>query len=242
MQALLPIDIERRIRYATYIVQMIRMRHDFLRLVCFTDESIFTSRGVVNKQVHRHWHRKGENEHNLYIVDHQHRWSLMVWAGIVGDRIIGPFFFEGNLTGPRYSEFLQDIIPNVFEDVPINRNRIWWQQDGASVHNTVGTTNFLNQQFGNHWFGLRGPHRWPTRSPDLTPLDTFLWAHLKNECYKTVATTRDNMMERVRQACARITVPMLVNVRLNLAKRINQVLIQNGRHIEHRIRRGHRRP
>ncbi|KAJ8912063.1 hypothetical protein NQ315_016752 [Exocentrus adspersus] len=37
-----------------------------------------------------------------------------VWAGIIGDKIIGPFFIEGNLNGPAYLNLLQNsIIPEL---------------------------------------------------------------------------------------------------------------------------------
>lgn len=37
----------------------------------------------------------------------------------------------------------------------------------------------LDRQFPDHWIGRRGTVEWPPRSPDLTPLDLWLWGHLK---------------------------------------------------------------
>lgn len=36
---------------------------------------------------------------------------------------------------------------------------------------------YLDKTFPNRWIERRGPIEWPTRSPDLTPLDYFLWDH-----------------------------------------------------------------
>jgi hypothetical protein len=34
------------------------------------------------------------------------------------------------------------------------------------------------------WIGRGGPIAWPPRSPDLTPLDIFLWGYVKNTVYQ----------------------------------------------------------
>jgi len=73
------------------------------------------------------------------------------------------------------------------EEVPLeSRINMWFQQDGHPAHTaTKATKMLLNKKFGNHWIGLRGPHEWPPRSLDLTPLDFFLWGHLKQQVYAT---------------------------------------------------------
>jgi hypothetical protein len=35
-----------------------------------------------------------ENPHWMRQQDHQNRWSLNVWGGVVNNRIVGPFFFK----------------------------------------------------------------------------------------------------------------------------------------------------
>jgi hypothetical protein len=37
----------------------------------------------------------------------QYPQKVNVWAGIIDDRILGPFFLANNLTGDRYLQFLQ---------------------------------------------------------------------------------------------------------------------------------------
>jgi hypothetical protein len=37
----------------------------------------------------------------------QYPQKVNVWAGIIDDRILGPFIFANNLTGDRYLQFLQ---------------------------------------------------------------------------------------------------------------------------------------
>jgi hypothetical protein len=37
--------------------------------------------------------------------------------GVIGNRVIGPFFIEGNLNGERYDAILLNILPLLLEDI-----------------------------------------------------------------------------------------------------------------------------
>ncbi|KAJ4426763.1 hypothetical protein ANN_26562 [Periplaneta americana] len=41
--------------------------------------------------------------------------------------------------------------------------------------------------------------QWPARSPDLSPLDFFLWGTIKDNVYQNILTTPDDMQQRIRQ-------------------------------------------
>ncbi|KAJ8912869.1 hypothetical protein NQ315_008003 [Exocentrus adspersus] len=66
----------------------------------------------------------------------------------------------------------------------LERPVIIFQQDGAPPHNSRGTHQLLDRLFGNRWIGTNGPIWSPPRSPDMTPLDFFLWGLVRNEVYK----------------------------------------------------------
>jgi hypothetical protein len=42
---------------------------------------------------------------------------------------------------------------------------------------------FLNENYEGIWIGKGGPLAWPTWSPDLNPLDFFLWGCMKSRVY-----------------------------------------------------------
>lgn len=48
-----------------------------------------------------------ENSHWLRQVEHQKQWSVNVWCGIIGDKIIGPYFINGNLNINIYANFIK---------------------------------------------------------------------------------------------------------------------------------------
>ena len=44
-------------------------------------------------------------------------------------------------------------------------------------------TDVLNERFPDAWIRRGGPIPWPRRSPDLSPLEFFLWGYIKNIVY-----------------------------------------------------------
>ena len=56
--------------------------------------------------------------------------------------------------------------------------------------------------FPGRWTGRRGSVDWPPRSPDLTPLDFFLWGVLKDRVYaekpKTIRTLKRTIRDHIR--------------------------------------------
>jgi hypothetical protein len=71
----------------------------------FSDEATFCLNGTVNGQNCRYWAR--ETPHWMQEIHTQYPQQVNVWARIIDDRILGPFFFANNLTGDRYLQFLQ---------------------------------------------------------------------------------------------------------------------------------------
>jgi hypothetical protein len=57
---------------------------------------------------------------------------------------------------------------------------VFFQQDGAPPHWNLIVRASLNQRFPNRWIGRASPISWPTRSPDITPCDFFLWGYGKD--------------------------------------------------------------
>lgn len=76
----------------------------------FSDESTFCLNGNVNRHNCRYWAR--ENPHWIREQHTQFPQKINIWAGIIGQRIIGPFFMDYNLNGDRYLQLLRnEIVP-----------------------------------------------------------------------------------------------------------------------------------
>jgi len=79
---------------------------ELLSVILFTDEASFTQDGINNSwNVHMWSH---ENPHETHVTNFQRRFSVNVWCGVLGNRLIGPFVFHNNLTGNTYEAFLRN--------------------------------------------------------------------------------------------------------------------------------------
>lgn len=173
MQELRGRDFEKRVQFCRWGLEKINRENDFFDFVLFSDEATFHKNGTVNR--HNMHYYATENPHFVRCMNHQQRWSLNVWGGILGKRVIGPYFLDGHLTGRKYVRFLRHEFSNLLDEVPYGtRLRMWLQQDGAPPHFKTEVREYLNDHFNQKWIGRGGPVAWPPRSPDLTKMDFFM--------------------------------------------------------------------
>lgn len=233
-QELNPQDFHARQDFCMWAINNIEQEESFLMRILFSDEATFHRNGHVNR--HNYHYYADENPHVVRMTNYQQRWSLNVWGGILGEHLLGPYFIEGHLNGNSYLRFLHDDLDDLLENVPLAALRqIVFQHDGAPTHNSRVVREFLDEMFPDSWIGRGGPVRWPPRSPDLTPLDFFLWGHIKNEVYRTVPTTVEDMRERIRAAFRGISPEVLRAVSRACESRLRLCLQQEGRHFEHLV-------
>lgn len=236
VQALLPRDKPVRFAYCRWLQDNIRETPGFLNYVFWTDESTFTRNGMWNCHNYHYWSL--QNPHVCRESAFQYRFSLNVWAGIHGDSIIGPIFIDGTLNRGRFMELLNGPVSEYLDGICLERlRRVWFQLDGAPAHSVVEARQRLNQMFGNQWIGRFGPQRWPPRSPDLTPLDFFLWGLIKEEVYATEVTTIEDLQNRIVVAFDRLKETalrdgLLRRVRRNIERRLNLCVQRDGGHFE----------
>ncbi|GFX38244.1 uncharacterized protein TNCV_3838401 [Trichonephila clavipes] len=84
--------------------------------------------------------------------------------------------------------FLNEVLNEFLDDIPLayihDIQRLWFQHEGAPAHFCGPVRDWLDIAFPGRWIGRQGPVLWPPRSPDLTPLDFFLWGHLEELVYR----------------------------------------------------------
>lgn len=224
-------DFANRVSFCQWAQQRIRENPLFFKFVLFSDESTFHRNGFVNR--HNFHFYAMENPRAVQVANYQHRWSLNVWGGILHNYVIGPYFFEQSLTGNLFWRFLQEQLPGLIAHVPEDiKQNLLFQLDGAPAHFHQDVRACLNETFPERWIGRGGPIHWPARSPDLTSMDFFLWGYIKSVTYRTPATTRDDMKQRITDAFRSVTPVMLSNIRDNFIRRLDACIGQNGGHFE----------
>jgi hypothetical protein len=101
------------------------------------------------------------------------------------------------------------------------------------VHFCRQVRQILDRRYPNSWIGQGEPVNWPARSPDLTPLDYFLWGHLKNYIYREPVNNLEELNDRIHEALTSVTPNMLRMARENLIKRARLRLHMEDGHFEH---------
>lgn len=235
-QELRPGDAEVRAEFCRWMKEKLRRRPNLLRNVLFTDESSFSSVSIHNAQNVRIWALF--NPRAVIQRRAQGRFTLNVWAGILGDSIIGPYFLP-RLTSAAYLNHLRNVLlPDLRRLVPRRRRRrLYFMHDGAAPHYSREVRNFLDQMFGTRWIGRPpAPHHWPPRSPDLNPMDFYLWGAVKALVYRTGQPFRTpaHLRQCIVEAFDRIRRDrgVLRRVRQNLHARLTACERNRGRHIE----------
>jgi len=225
-------DYAVRLEFCQWGIEIIDNEELDQSCICFGDEAIFHLNGHVNRHNCRYY--SDVNPNYTQDIHFQHDQRIMVWCGIIDERVIGPFFFDGTVTGESYLNMVQNqILPAIEQQDDLDS--IWFMQDGAPPHYANIVRNFLNQRFPGRWIGRRGPVEWPPRSPDLNPLDYFLWGYLKSEVYRNRPRTIDALRENIIAACGQITPVMLQNVLESWPQRLRHCITAGGMQFEHLI-------
>lgn len=226
-------DYDLRLYFSFWVQGEIESDGEFHRKILFSDEATFTTNGVVSSQNCRWW---SDNNPNFTIeCKSQYSAKTNVWCGILDNKIVGPFFFRENLNSQRYLQFLQNELSDELDRLPLNlRLSMWFQQDGAPIHSTQVITNYLEQEFDGKWIGRYSNYQWPPRSPDLSPLDFFLWGYLKETVYaRRPFRNLDHLENEIRAAVLQISPETLRKVVDHFSKQTIKCIVRNGRHTEH---------
>lgn len=233
-QKLHPGDPERRMNFCVWLQDQLNLHPDFLNCIIWSDETKFTNSGIFNRHNEHIWSIENPMENRE--IRNQIRFSVNVWAGMCGNIILGPYIFNENLNGELYLQFLSTEFQAYLAEIPLALLRnLWFQQDGAPPHNTLRVRGFLNNEFPQKWIGNRGVVEWPARSPDLSPLDFYLWGALKNSIYKTEINSREELIIKIQESFRSIRRRSIQRAVNKVREKIRKCIAVQGNIFEHVI-------
>ena len=122
---------------------------------------------------------------------------------------------------PQIETFEQEIV-----------RRVIFMQDGAPPHFSCFVTDVLNERFPDAWIGRGGPVPWPPRSPDLSPLDFFLWRYIKNTVYAEKIRNIQHLQDRNTSAIETVTRDVIQKTWQEIEFRLDVSRSTNGTDIE----------
>lgn len=229
-------DARPRCIMSTWILGNIRRDPEFTRRILWMDEARFTHTGITNfRNLHTWAH---DNPYLVRPSNFQDQFSINVWAAVLDDQLIGPVFLPNTLNADRFLLLLRDELPELLEDVMLDvRRRLFLQMDGCPAHWALRVRHFLNEQYPNRWIGRDGPVGWPARSPDMTPLDYFLWGEMKQRVYHTIVNTEAELHDRILNAAQEIknNAGMIRRATQQIQARATLCLQERGGHFEQLI-------
>lgn len=232
-------DPQRRLAFCNWLINRPRR---FLRELVVVDEANFTMAGSVNSQNVREYAPKGNPPNNFVYHTPNDRRKVLVLAAVTGNNnLIGPIFIAGNLNGAGYlniiNQHLQPELRRIFQQ---QRNgairRAWFLQDGAPAHRSVMVRNRLQELFPNRIIGLGHAVEWPPRSPDLTPLDFWLWGDVKARVYNEgPPNTLPELRRRINDAFTAIRRTRVTSRAVqHMHSRATKCIANQGGHVEDR--------
>lgn len=226
-----PEDFRKRIDFCEEMIVRLQENPDFFKRIIWTDEAKFSKEGIFNRRNLHNWAQ--QNPHAVRESNFQNKFSFNVFCLLV-DNTFKYHIYEENLNSNKYMEILRTVVDTFIDSLPLNiYNSMYYQMDGCGPHNTREVYDKLVEMFEDRWFGYRGPWRWPARSPDLTPLDFYLWGTIKTIVYATPATSKEDLMNRVRAAFQQLDPHEIRRATVSAVnRRILACLEQNGGHFE----------
>jgi hypothetical protein len=225
VQQLYPPDYLQRIQFCNWYNNNLLHNVDQQDITFFSDEGWFHLSGFINSQNYRTW--SDHNPHNIIQVP-LHPLKIGVWVAMSRRRIIGPIFFHETINAERYRRLLVDPFLNQLDDIELTNG--YYQQDSATAHTARATINYLEEFFPGR---LISSGLWPSRSPDMTPLDFFLFPYLKNVVFRNPINNLEELQHAIEEAIGNVGPEMLINVFTNLSNRVQLCLQQGGQHFEH---------
>ncbi|WP_370716200.1 hypothetical protein [Sphingomonas sp. IW22] len=217
-------DYRKRVTFCEWIILKHTENPKLLDNLYFSDEAWFHLSGYVNAQNSRHWARNNPYE---FVQHPLHSTKIGVWCAISKLKLIGPIFFHETINSVRYLKIFNDFISKLTEE---EISSGYYQQDNARPHVSNLSLSRIHEIFEDR---LISKNLWPPRSPDLTPPDYFLWAHLKRVAYRKNPKTLDNLKEAITREINNINAETLERVSNNFLRRVDLCLKCDGNHFSY---------
>ena len=205
------------------------MKQDFGHVI-FTDECRATLDGPDGFS--RGWILDGHNA-PIRLSRQQGGGGVMFWAGIFGDKLVGPFKLDKGvkMNSAVYSEFLETHYIPWEESLPlaVSKNLVF-MQDNAPSHASKYTSQFLT---GHNISGAR-LMKWPAASPDINPIENY-WSLIKSIVYKsgTQYSNNESLWQGIQDGAAQIPPETIKKLTTSVDNRLVMILRKQGGYIYH---------
>ena len=158
----------------------------------------------------------------------------MVFCRLKSDGSFGLKFYRNEvMNGDRYHSLLQyHVLPELRQWNGGSLATLVWQQDGAPCHVASRNMLYLDSQYEDHMISSIRGRDWPARSPDLNPLDFFLWGNMKSQVYKPWPNSLTDLESNIRRVVANLQPRMINRSIMDIKVKTQMCLNAGGGHFE----------
>ncbi|CAK9808590.1 Transposable element Tcb1 transposase [Anthophora quadrimaculata] len=208
---------------------MCSLKHEAAgRIRFFSDEKIFTVDAKVNRRNDR-W--LAHNLEDVPVVGKTKFPASVHVLSVVSSEgdVMPPHFFQKGerITKEVYLEVLKRVIKPWMETTASGRPYLF-QQDGAPAHTSHLVQNWLSDNVDMFW----SKDFWPPNSPDLNPLDYYVWGVIERQTNKCRHPNVNSLRAAIESEFATIKHDQLKSACSRFRARIEQVIEAEGGYIE----------
>ncbi|GBN95332.1 hypothetical protein AVEN_257526-1 [Araneus ventricosus] len=92
---------------------------------------------------------------------------------------------------------------------------------------------YIRDTFQQQVIGYGGCVEWPPHSPDMNPLNFFLWGCMKQRVYEIPPPALQELRNRITDTCASVLPTMLYILQREVQSRVQMCIVAEGLHFEH---------
>ena len=194
----------------------------------FSDEKNFDQDQKVNRRNDR-WLCQ-DPEDVPHVMHTKFPATVMVLSVVSnqGDVMPPHFFKKGHrVNAEEYVKVLRDVVKPWIDRVAEGRPYVF-QQDSAPAHKAKATQEWMSANLHSHIT----PEFWPPNSPDLNPLDYYVWGVVERDTNKCPHNTLDSLKSAIKQVMVKMDKAMLTKACARFRPRIEAVIAAEGGFIE----------
>lgn len=198
------------------------------RIRFFSDEKIFTVNEKHNRQNHRCTVSCPED---ACVVPKTKFPASVHVLGVVSSEghVMPPYFFKKaeTVTKEVYLEVLQTVVKPWMDKVSDGTPYVF-QQDGAPAHTSGKVQERLSLNVSMFW----PKDFWPPNSPDLNPMDFYVWSAVELRSNKHRHPNTDSLTLAIQRAFRTLPKHIVKKACYSFRARLEAVLANNGGYIE----------
>lgn len=158
-----------------------------------------------------------------------HSQGIMAWAGVsFSGKTTLRFIKPGAKINSQY--YIEEVLKPFLKNDALRLypgNDYIFHQDSAPSHTSKVTREFMDQNMN-----YISPEQWTPKSPDLAPMDYFVWGWMKSQIKRRKPTTLEGLKKVVKQCWADLPQELINNALQAWPRRVRKVHEAKGTHIE----------